>query len=91
MDLEARTVTRQGRSVPLSPTGWRLLEALLRRAPQVVSRQKLLRDVWGEDAPDSDSLKVHLFHLRRAVDAAFTPKLLHTVAGHGVALRREED
>lgn len=91
MDLEARTVTRQGRMVPLSPTGWRLLEELLRRAPRVVSRQTLQRAVWGEDAPDSDSLKVHLFHLRRAVDAAFSPKLLHTVVGHGVALRLEED
>ncbi|WP_232221506.1 MULTISPECIES: winged helix-turn-helix domain-containing protein [unclassified Desulfovibrio] len=78
---------RQGRLIQLSPIGWRILHVLLRHSPEAVSRQKLLFDVWGDDPPDSDSLKVHLFHLRKSIDAPFDTNLLHTMPGHGVALR----
>ncbi len=91
MDLTARTVQRAGQPLRLSPTGWRLLEALLRAAPQVVSRQALEAAVWGEEVPDSNSLKVHLFHLRRQIDAPFPTPLLHTVAGHGFVLRATDE
>ncbi len=88
MKLTQGTVTRAGREITLSPTGWRLLETLLRASPEVVSRKKLIESVWGEDPPDSNSLKVHLFHLRRAIN---TPRpLLQTVAGQGFAIREEQ-
>ena len=64
------------------------METLLRASPEVVSRKKLIESVWGEDPPDSNSLKVHLFHLRRAIN---TPRpILHTVAGQGFAIREEQ-
>ncbi len=89
MNLSERRATRAGQVLKLSPTGWRLLEVLLRASPQVVSRQQLTTAVWGEEAPDSDSLKVHLFHLRKTIDAPFARPLLQTVAGHGIALQDE--
>ena len=87
MDVREHRVERQGRLIQLSPIGWRILHVLLRHSPEAVSRQKLLFEVWGDDPPDSDSLKVHLFHLRKSIDAPFDTNLLHTMPGHGVALR----
>lgn len=87
MNLAERRVTRAGQEIRLTPIGWRLLEALLRAAPSVVSRQMLQEAVWGEDMPDSDSLKVHLHHLRKSIDAPFPTALLQTIPGHGFALK----
>lgn len=87
MHLGEKTVTRNTLPIKLSPIGWRLLETLLRASPEVVSRQALEEAVWGDDFPDSNSLKVHMFHLRKAVDGPFATDLLQTVAGHGFAIR----
>lgn len=91
MHLGDRVVRRAGRMLRLSPIGWRLLETLLRAAPVVVSRDALEEAVWGDARPDSNSLKVHLFHLRKAVDVPFSTPLLHTVAGYGFVLKAVDD
>lgn len=91
MNLDTRTVRRGDKPLKLSPTSWRLLETLLRASPSVVSKQKLEQAVWGDETPDSDSLKVHLFHLRKAVDGEFEQKLIQTVTGHGFVLRAQNE
>lgn len=91
MRLNERTVTRAGQPLKLSPTGWRLLETLLRSSPAVVSRQALEEAVWGEELPDSNSFKVHLHKLRKAIDLPPLTPMLHTVAGHGFVLRASDD
>lgn len=90
MDLAARRVTRAGRSLTLSPIGWRLLETLLRRSPAVVSRQDLEAAIWGDEVPESNSLKVHLHHLRKRIDEPFPTALLRTVPGHGFVLKDDD-
>jgi DNA-binding response OmpR family regulator len=87
MDLTSHEVTRAGALLKVSPVGWKLLEHLLRASPSAVPRQKLEQAVWGDDMPDSNALKVHMHHLRRAIDAGFEPPLLHTVAGYGFVIR----
>jgi DNA-binding response OmpR family regulator len=89
MNLRDKTVTRNSINVKLSPIGWRLLETLLRASPDVVSRQELEEAVWQDDLPDSNSLKVHIFHLRKAIDVPFSTPLLQTITGHGFALREK--
>ncbi len=89
MNLKEGTLARAGKKIKLSPTAWLLLEALLRASPDTVSKQKLIESVWGDEPPDSNSLKVHLHHLRKAVDEGFDCALVQTVAGHGFALRKE--
>lgn len=91
MDLNSREVSRDSQIIKLSPIGWQLLEVLLRHAPDVVSRQKLQMAVWGDEIPDSNSLKVHMHHLRKAIDGPFDSNLLQTVAGHGFALRISDE
>jgi len=86
-----KTARRNQREVQLSPTGWILLETLMRKSPQVVSRSQLMQAVWGDDSPDSNSLKVHLFKLRQQIDGIGEHKLIHTIMGQGVVLRRQAD
>lgn len=89
MNLTEHSVSRAGQPIKLSPIGWRLLETLLRASPSVVSRQLLEEALWGDETPDSAPLKVHLFHLRKAIDAPFQHALLHTIAGHGFVLKEQ--
>ena len=86
MNLREHSVQRDGRRLKLSPTGWLLLEQLLRASPAPVSREALMDAVWGDEQPDSNSLKVHIFNLRKVIDGGFVTPLLHTVNGVGFAL-----
>jgi DNA-binding response OmpR family regulator len=87
MNLTSKTVVRGSKNIKLSPTGWRLLEVLMRASPEVVSRSELEEAVWEDDIPDSNSLKVHIFRLRKVIDSPFTTPLLQTIPGHGFAIR----
>ena len=81
-------VERGGIPLKLSPTGLRLLEYLLRRAPAVVPRRELEYHLWGDEPPDGDAaLRVHIHALRAAIDKPFAHALLHTQPGVGYSLR----
>ncbi|GIX35093.1 MAG: DNA-binding response regulator [Lysobacteraceae bacterium] len=86
LDTASMTVTRAGREVQLSPTALKLLEILMRESPRVVGRAELEREVWGDDLPDSDTLRSHLYNLRKAIDKPFERRLLHTVHNAGYRL-----
>ena len=72
LDLKQQQASRNGETLKLSPIGFRILEALMRESPNPISREKLIRTVWGDEQPDSNSLKVHIFNLRKAVDVVPT-------------------
>jgi len=91
MDMRTGTVTRAGKAVALTPTGHKLLRALLRHAPRLVSREALEREVWGDDVPESDALRTHIHALRQALDKPFARPLLITRAGHGYRLAAADD
>jgi len=86
LDTATFKVMRAGRSLTLTPIGLKLLTTLMRASPRVVSRQQLEREVWGDLLPDSDTLRSHLYTLRKAIDKPFERPLLHTVAGAGYRL-----
>jgi len=90
MDLKQKQAARDGVSLSLTPTGWTLLETLMRASPEVVSRAALCEALWHDTPPDTDSLKVHLYKLRQQVDKPFEHTLIQTVTGHGFALRGPE-
>jgi DNA-binding response OmpR family regulator len=91
LDTATLRVTRAGTPLTLTPIGLRLLTTLMRASPRVVSRQQLEREVWGDLLPDSDTLRSHLYTLRKAVDKPFARPLLHTIAGAGYRLADEAD
>jgi DNA-binding response OmpR family regulator len=77
---------RDKRRLELTPTGYKLLGALMRASPRVLSREALEREVWGEDPPDSDALRTHIHALRQALDKPFASPMLKTVQGVGYRL-----
>ena len=88
VDFDEKKATRAQRALQLSPTGWKILEVLIRKSPSVVSRDKISQAIWGDELPDSNSLKVHLFKLRQQVDTDNDDKLIHTIAGQGFVLKK---
>jgi DNA-binding response OmpR family regulator len=82
-DLDTLTVTRAGKPIKLNPTCLTLLETLMRKSPSVVRRDVLEEAVWGDNSPDSDSLRSHIHILRQAIDKPFSTALLYTVHGIG--------
>jgi two-component system OmpR family response regulator len=84
MDLIARTVSRSGVDIALQPREFRLLEFLLRRTGQVVTRSMLLEGVWHyRFAPETKVIDVQVSRLRQKIDRDFAPPLIHTIRGTG--------
>ncbi|AZM54064.1 DNA-binding response regulator [Streptomyces sp. WAC 01529] len=91
MDLSTREVTRGGRTVELTRTEFTLLEMFLAHPRQVLTREQILKAVWGFDfEPTSNSLDVYVMYLRRKTEAGGEPRLVHTVRGVGYVLRGGE-
>jgi two-component system response regulator MprA len=88
MDTSTREVTRSGRPVELTRTEYTLLELFLAHPRQVLTREQILKAVWGFDfEPSSNSLDVYVMYLRRKTEAGGLPRLVHTVRGVGYVLR----
>ncbi|KRG42994.1 XRE family transcriptional regulator [Stenotrophomonas pictorum JCM 9942] len=87
VSMRATRATRAGSELQLSPIGLRLLTILMRESPRVVTRQEIEREIWGNGLPDSDTLRSHLYNLRKIIDKPFDHPLLHTVqsAGYRIA------
>ena len=87
LDIVARTCRRGSTEIPLSPREFALLEALLRRRGQVISKQELLDLVWGEGFEgDPNVVEVYVGYLRRKIDRPFGMSDLETVRGEGYRL-----
>ena len=81
-------VTRNGRSIDLTPREFGLLEYLMRSPNAAVPRSVLLRELWGEDhAEGSNVVDVYMKYVRDKIDLPGLPKLIHTVRGIGYVLR----
>lgn len=69
VDLAAKTVTRGGREIRLTPTEWGIVEILVRNAGKLVTQKQLLLEVWGPSyADESNYLRVHMAHIRRKLE-----------------------
>jgi DNA-binding response OmpR family regulator len=86
LDTATLSVTRGGRELVVSPIGMKLLTILMRESPRVVSRRDIEREIWGDRLPDSDTLRSHLYGLRKIIDKPFERPLLHTIHSAGYRL-----
>jgi len=88
IDLIDRTVQRRGRPIDLLPREFKLLEYLMRRPGQVVTRAMLFEDVWNyRFAPHTNLVDVHIGKLRRKIDTQGEPPMIQSVVGSGFVLR----
>lgn len=90
LDLLSRRVARAGRAIDLTAKEFQLLEYLMRRPGQVITRTMLLEGVWNlHFDPQTNIIDVHMSRLRNAIDRGFPKSLIHTVRGAGYVLRDE--
>ena len=88
MDLVDRSVRRRGQVIELLPREFKLLEYLMRRPNQVVTRAMLFEDVWNYNfTPQSNLVDVHVGKLRRKIDIAGEKTMIESVVGSGFMLR----
>lgn len=83
LDTKTLTVKRQEKPIALTPTNFKLLTLLMRSSPSVVRREEIERHIWGEALPDSDTLRSHMYNLRKCVDKPFEKKLIKTHQSSG--------
>lgn len=87
MDFSKRLVTRGDRNVHLGPTEFRLLQFLMEKPEHVLSRELLLKLVWGESIHvELRTVDVHIRRLRRALNECGEPDVIRTVRSAGYAL-----
>ncbi len=84
-DLDTMVVTRAGVNIDLNPIGLKILRCLMRASPRVVTRAEIEAEVWGDELPDSDSLRVHIHGLRSCIDKPFDQPMIQT--RHGIGYR----
>jgi two-component system response regulator MprA len=90
LDQKSLEVHRGERAIELRRMEFLLLELFLLNPRQVLPRSLIYERVWGYDfGPTSNSLDVHLGQLRRKLESAGEPRLIHTVRGMGYVLRRQ--
>ncbi|AXT38036.1 DNA-binding response regulator [Alteromonas sp. BL110] len=91
LELGSEVVNVNNTPIKLSPTGYTLLKTLLQQHGKVMSRQRLLDAVWGEDAPESNALKVHLHNLRKSLAQANANIEIKAVPGAGFCAALKTD
>ena len=88
LNPDTHEVRRGDREIELTQREFELLEYLMRNERLVISRQKLLDEVWGYDPFSiTNTIEVFVSNLRRKLEAGGEPRLLHTVRGAGYVLR----
>lgn len=84
-DTQTLSIKRAGQNIQLRPTTRKILALLMKHNDRVVSRSEIEHAIWGEDMPEGDSLRAHIYAIRNAIDKPFSKKLLNTI--HGVGFR----
>ena len=88
LDLLARTAKRDERVIDLLPREFRLLEYMMRRKEQLLTRAMLLEEVWNyKFVPQTNLVDVHMGRLRHKVDGPDDAPMIHNVRGAGFILR----
>ncbi|MBX2951076.1 MAG: response regulator transcription factor [Leadbetterella sp.] len=90
MDLEAKTVMRDGQKIDLTPKEFSLLEYLIKNKGKVISKADISSALWEPNHQQSlNVVEVYINFLRKKIDKDFTPKLIHTKTGMGYILTEE--
>lgn len=88
LDTKKHEATRAGARISLTPKEYRILDTLLRRKGEALTRSELIREAWGPDFREANNeLNVHIRYLRKKVDREGMKPLIHTVRGVGYTLQ----
>jgi DNA-binding response OmpR family regulator len=87
LNLDKHLAYRDNVKLNLPPSCWIILETLARTYPKPVKKSDIEFAIWGDELPDSNSLKVHIHGLRQKLDKPFDTQILHIITGFGFELR----
>ena len=90
-DLDTLSIRRANQPIKLNPLAMKLLAILMQKSPAVVRREVLEEALWGDESPESDSLRSHIHQLRQVIDKPFAMPLLHTLHGVGYRLAEKDN
>lgn len=85
-NVKQQIAYRNGQELKLSCTDFLILGLLVMAYPNAVSRQEIIQQVWGDDFPDSDAIRSHIYTLRQSLDKPFVTEMLKTIHGVGYKL-----
>ncbi len=89
VNVKSREVCRAGKLIELSAREYSILEALIRNANTVMSREKIESTVWNYDYEGGTNvIDVYIRYLRKKIDDGYDTKLIHTVRGVGYILKQ---
>ncbi len=89
LNIQSRSARRGGKDIPLTAREYALLEFMLRNKERVLSRQEIVREVWGLDFDTGTNMvEVYINYLRRKIDKDFSEKLIHTQFGLGYVMKQ---
>ncbi|HEY7152120.1 MAG TPA: response regulator transcription factor [Solirubrobacterales bacterium] len=92
LNPDTRDVYRGDRQIELTNREFELLEYLMRNERLVISRERLLEEVWGYDPMAlTNTIDVFISNLRRKLEAGGEPRILHTKRGAGYVIRAPRD
>lgn len=86
IDFSKHSVTRCGREISLSTTDFNILKMLAEAYPNAVNKRQLAKSVWGEEMPETDAVRSHIYTLRNAIDKPFDYAMIKTLHGIGFKL-----
>jgi DNA-binding response OmpR family regulator len=91
MDVLRRTVTREGRTIELSPREFTLLEFMIRNKNKILTRERIAEQVWGyKFETGTNIVDVYVSYLRRAINDGYRTKMVHTLCGEGFILMENQ-
>lgn len=91
LDTGTLVVKRTGKPIEINRICARILEILLRASPNVVSKNEMEHQLWGDAPPGSDALRSHMYTLRNKIDKPFSHPLLKTIHGLGYKLADDHE
>lgn len=90
LSLKSQEARRRGELLKLTGIGFRILRELAEAYPEAVTRSQLIHGLWGDEPPDSDALRSHIYSLRAALDKPFDTPMLKTLPNVGYRLVCDE-
>lgn len=86
VDVRQHKASRSGQELKLSYTDFNILLLLAEAFPQALTRSEITSKIWGDNTPDSDVLRSHIYTLRNALDKPFSSPMLKNIHGVGYKL-----
>ncbi|MEP1447008.1 MAG: response regulator transcription factor [Paraglaciecola sp.] len=87
VDVRAHQVKWKGNHIKTTKVGFTILHKLMQSYPYPVSRSELLQHIWGDEPPESNALKSHIYTLRKSLEGTTNRQILHTISNIGYQLK----